>query len=210
MEQILELPKATCLLLSLAKNAGLSANNSSELAYKGKEFFLDAYQKALKNKTLQINVHKNKITFPMEEHDSGFHAVGVLTRSPAWEYGWKFNYLAENTSGAEKPEVKAKMTALEHLERCGYKIVQQVVPEKLPPIAVQRMAWKTGEALCDPVVVDFLQFIRTHMQSDGSFSFRIPKGASKKIVCHTFRDCADVGQNGTFCSHCDLPAEYRL
>ncbi len=75
MEHILELPKATCLLLSLAKNAGLSANNSSELAYKGKEFFLDAYQKALKNKTLQINVHKNKITFPMEEHDSGFHAV---------------------------------------------------------------------------------------------------------------------------------------
>ena len=92
----------------------------------------------------------------MEEHDSGFHALGVLTRSPAWEYGWKFNYLAENTSGAEKPEVKAKiqkpLTALEHLERCGYKIVQQVVPEKLPPIAVQRMAWKTGEALCDPVV----------------------------------------------------------
>ena len=43
------------------------------------------------------------------------------------------------------------MTALEHLEHCGYKIVQQVVPEKLPPIAVQRMAWKTGEALCDPV-----------------------------------------------------------
>ena len=86
----------------------------------------------------------------MEEHDSGFHAVGVLTRSPAWEYGWKFNYLAENTSGAEKPEVKAKiqkpLTALEHLERCGYKIVQQVVPEKLPPIAVQRMAWKTDKA----------------------------------------------------------------
>ena len=79
MEHILELPKVTCLLLSLAKNAGLSANNSSELAYKGKEFFLDAYQKALKNKTLQINIHKNKITFPMEEHDSGFHAVGVLT-----------------------------------------------------------------------------------------------------------------------------------
>ena len=194
MEHILELPKATCLLLSLAKNAGLSANNSSELAYKGKEFFLDAYQKALKNKTLQINVHKNKITFPMEEHDSGFHAVGVLTRSPAWEYGWKFNYLPENTSGAEKPEVKAKiqkpLTALEHLERCGYKIVQQVVPEKLPPIAVQRMAWKTGEALCDPVVVDFLQFIRTHMQSDGSFSFRIPKGASKK----SFATLSEIAQ----------------
>ena len=194
MEQILELPKATCLLLSLAKNAGLSANNSSELAYKGKEFFLDAYQKALKNKTLQTNVHKNKFTFPMEEHDSGFHAVGVLTRSPAWEYGWKFNYLAENTPGAEKPEVKAKiqkpLTALEHLERCGYKIVQQVVPEKLPPIAVQRMAWKTGEALCDPVVVDFLQFIRTHMQSDGSFSFRIPKGASKK----SFATLSEIAQ----------------
>ena len=194
MEHILELPKATCLLLSLAKNAGLSANNSSELAYKGKEFFLDAYQKALKNKTLQINIHKNKITFPMEDHDSGFHAVGVLTRSPAWEYGWKFNYLAENTPGAEKPEVKAKiqkpLTALEHLERCGYKIVQQVVPEKLPPIAVQRMAWKTGEALCDPVVVDFLQFIRTHMQSDGSFSFRIPKGASKK----SFATLSEIAQ----------------
>ena len=194
MEHILELPKATCLLLSLAKNAGLSANNSTELAYKGKEFFLDAYQKALKNKTLQINVHKNKITFPMEEHDSGFHAVGVLTRSPAWEYGWKFNYLPENTPGAEKPEVKAKiqkpLTALEHLERCGYKIVQQVVPEKLPPIAVQRMAWKTGEALCDPVVVDFLQFIRTHMQSDGSFSFRIPKGASKK----SFTTLSEIAQ----------------
>ena len=194
MEQILELPKVTCLLLSLAKNAGLSANNSSELAYKGKEFFLDAYQKALKNKTLQINIHKNKITFPMEDHDSGFHAVGVLTRSPAWEYGWKFNYLAENTPGAEKPEVKAKiqkpLTALEHLERCGYKIVQQVVPEKLPPIAVQRMAWKTGEALCDPVVVDFLQFIRTHMQSDGSFSFRIPKGTSKK----SFATLSEIAQ----------------
>ena len=38
MEHILELPKATCLLLSLAKNAGLSANSSSELTYKGKEF----------------------------------------------------------------------------------------------------------------------------------------------------------------------------
>ena len=56
MEHILELPKVTCLLLSLAKNAGLSANNSSELAYKGKEFLLDAYQIALKNKTLQINI----------------------------------------------------------------------------------------------------------------------------------------------------------
>lgn len=195
MEHILELPKATCLLLSLAKNAGFSANNSSELTYKGKEFLLDAYQKALKNKTLQINIQKNKITFPMEEPDSGFHAVGVLTRSPAWEYGWKFNYLAENTSGAEKTEVKAKippkpLTALEHLERCGYKIVQQVVSEKLPPIAVQRMAWKTGEALCDPVVVDFLQFIRTHMQSDGSFSFRIPKGTSKK----SFTTLSEIAQ----------------
>lgn len=194
MEHILELPKATCLLLSLAKNSGLSANNSSELAYKGKEFLLDTYQKALKNKTLQINIQKNKITFPMEEPDSGFHAVGVLTRSPAWEYGWKFNYLAENTSGVEKTEVKAKiqkpLTALEHLERCGYKIVQQVVSEKLPPIAVQRMAWKTGEALCDPVVVDFLQFIRTHMQSDGSFSFRIPKGTSKK----SFTTLSEIAQ----------------
>ena len=195
MEHILELPKATCLLLSLAKNAGFSANNSSELTYKGKEFLLDAYQKALKNKTLQINIQKNKITFPMEEPDSGFYAVGVLTRSPAWEYGWKFNYLAENTSGAEKTEVKAKippkpLTALEHLERCGYKIVQQVVSEKLPPIAVQRMAWKTGEALCDPVVVDFLQFIRTHMQSDGSFSFRIPKGTSKK----SFTTLSEIAQ----------------
>lgn len=194
MEHILELPKATCLLLSLAKNAGFSANNSSELTYKGKEFLLDTYQKALKNKTLQINIQKNKITFPMEEPDSGFHAVGVLTRSPAWEYGWKFNYLAENTSGVEKTEVKAKiqkpLTALEHLERCGYKIVQQVVSEKLPPIAVQRMAWKTGEALCDPVVVDFLQFIRTHMQSDGSFSFRIPKGTSKK----SFTTLSEIAQ----------------
>ena len=194
MEHILELPKATCLLLSLAKNAGFSANNSSELTYKGKEFLLDTYQKALKNKTLQINIQKNKITFPMEEPDSGFHAVGVLTRSPAWEYGWKFNYLAENTSGVEKTEVKAKiqkpLTALEHLERCGYKIVQQVVSEKLPPIAVQRMAWKTGEALCDPVVVDFLQFIRTHIQSDGSFSFRIPKGTSKK----SFTTLSEIAQ----------------
>ena len=195
MEHILELPKVTCLLLSLAKNAGLSANNSSELTYKGKEFLLDVYQKALKNKTLQINIQKNKITFPMEEPDSGFHAVGVLTRSPAWEYGWKFNYLTENTSCAEKSEVKEKippkpLTALEHLERCGYRIVQQVVPKKLPPIAVQRMAWKTGEALCDPVVVDFLQFIRTHMQSDGSFSFRIPKGTSK----NSFATLSEIAQ----------------
>ena len=45
----------------------------------------------------------------MEEPDSGFHAVGVLTRSPAWEYGWKFHYLTENTSGAEKSEVKEKI-----------------------------------------------------------------------------------------------------
>ena len=132
----------------------------------------------------------------MEEPDSGFHAVGVLTRSPAWEYGWKFNYLTENTSGAEKSEVKEKkippkpLTALEHLERCGYRIVQQVVPKKLPPIAVQRMAWKTGEALCDPVVVDFLQFIRTHMQSDGSFSFRIPKGTSK----NSFATLSEIAQ----------------
>ena len=165
------------------------------LRYKGKEFLLDAYQIALKNKTLQINIQKNKITFPMEEPDSGFHAVGVLTRSPAWEYGWKFNYLTENTSGAEKSEVKEKippkpLTALEHLERCGYRIVQQVVPKKLPPIAVQRMAWKTGEALCDPVVVDFLQFIRTHMQSDGSFSFRIPKGTSK----NSFATLSEIAQ----------------
>ena len=62
MEHILELPKVTCLLLSLAKNAGLSANNSSELAYKGKEFLLDAYQIALKNKTLQINIQQNYIS----------------------------------------------------------------------------------------------------------------------------------------------------
>lgn len=40
MEHILELPKATCLLLSLAKNAGLSANSSSELTYKERNSFL--------------------------------------------------------------------------------------------------------------------------------------------------------------------------
>ena len=103
-------------------------------------------------------------------------------------------FLGEYSSGADKPEVKAKiqkpLTALEHLERCGYRIVQQVVPKKLPPIAVQRMAWKTGEALCDPVVVDFLQFIRTHMQSDGSFSFRIPKGTSK----NSFATLSEIAQ----------------
>ncbi|MDE8723850.1 hypothetical protein PZH45_06025, partial [Faecalibacterium prausnitzii] len=71
------------------------ANNSSQLAYKGKEFFLDAYQTALKNKTLQTNVHKNKFTIPMDQQDSGYHALGVLTRTPAREYGWKFNYLAD-------------------------------------------------------------------------------------------------------------------
>lgn len=53
----------------------------------------------------------------MEEPDSGFHAVGVLTRSPAWEYGWKFNYLTENTSGAEKSEVKEKSS--EAFDRIG-------------------------------------------------------------------------------------------
>lgn len=52
------------------------------------------------------------------------------------------------------------------------------------------MAWKTGEALCDPVVVDFLQFIRTHMQSDGSFSFRIPKGTSK----NSFATLSEIAQ----------------
>lgn len=63
MEQILELPKATCLLLSLAKNAGLSANNSSELAYKGKEFFLDAYQKALKTKRSKSMFIRTRLLF---------------------------------------------------------------------------------------------------------------------------------------------------
>ena len=197
MEHILELPKATCLLLSLAKNAGLSANSSSELTYKGKEFLLDAYQIALKNKTLQINIQKNKITFPMEEPDSGFHAVGVLTRSPAWEYGWKFNYLTENTSGAEKSEVKEKippkpLTALEHLERCGYRIVQQVVPKKLPPIAVQRMAWKTGEALCDPVVWISCSLFGHICRVTALFRF-VSQRYFQEFVCHTFGNRSDVG-----------------
>ena len=106
---------------------------------------------------------------------------------------------AENTPGTEKPKSKQKIRIADrigYLERCGYKITFSRSSEKLPPIAVQRMAWKTGEALCDPVVVDFLQFIRTHMQSDGSF-VPYPK-VRQKIVCHTFRDCSDVGQNGTF------------
>ena len=35
-----------------------------------------------------------------------------------------------------------------------------------------------------------MQFIRTHMQSDGSFSFRIPKGASKK----SFATLSEIAQ----------------
>ena len=55
----------------------------AELTYKGKEFLLDAYQIALKNKTLQINIQKNKITFPMEEPDEGFcFLVRVKQASP--------------------------------------------------------------------------------------------------------------------------------
>ena len=54
------------------------------------------------------------------------------------------------------------------------------------------MAWKTGEALCDPVVVDFLQFIRTHMQSDGSFFVSYPKGYFQGIRFATLSEIAQT------------------
>lgn len=176
-------------MLSFAKNAGMKAKNTDQLIRMGKEFILEAYQQAFDQDTLKINIPKNKISFALEMPDNSFCAVGQLTLAPTTPYGWKFSYQAKETSApsAEKSTSKQKtkpkpLTALEHLEKCGFKITQQTEPGSLPPIAVQRLAWKTGEALCDPVAVEFLQFIRTHMQGSGSFSYRLPKDAEKKSI----------------------------
>ena len=96
-----------------------------------------------------------------------------------------------------------------HLERCGYKIVQQVVPEKLHRLLFSGWHGKQGGSL-RPGGGGFLAVYPNTYAERRLFFVPYPKGCVQKIVCHTFRDRSDVGQNGTFCGHCDLSAEYRL
>lgn len=192
MEQMKEIsyaPKVKNLLISMAKNAGFSAKTAAGIIKLGRSLLLTSYQKALDEGTLTINPEKNKITFALENPDTGFHTIGQLTRCPVFVHGWKLNYQScEPSATPEEPAPPAEPvypTAEEYLVSHGYTITQQVLEEDLPPLAVQKLAWETGEALRDPAVAAFLQFIRSHLQFHDSFTFRLPKDApmeSKELV----------------------------
>lgn len=189
IEAIGQAPKAKNLMISLAKNAGCSATSAAGIVKAGRSLLRTSYQNALQDGTLTINPEKNKIIFPLENPETGFHTVGQLTRSPSFVQGWKFNYQpCETAVTPEKPAaapVQACPTAEDYLVSHGYTITQRVRAEDLPPLAVQKLAWETGEALRDPAVAAFLQFIRTHLQFHDSFTFRLPKEAateSKELV----------------------------
>lgn len=189
MKEISYAPKVKNLLISMAKNAGYSARTAAGIVKLGRQLLLTSYERALQEGTLTINPEKNKVIFPLENPENGFHTIGQLTRCPSFIHGWKLNYQSCEPAPAlpepELPAAPAYPTAEEYLTQHGYTITQQVLEEDLPPAAVQKLAWETGEALRDPVTAAFLQFIRSHLQFHDSFSFRIPKDApneSKELV----------------------------
>ncbi len=189
MKEISYAPKLKNMLISMAKNAGCSAKTAAGIIKLGRGLLLTSYQKALDENTLTINPEKNKITFALENPETGFRTTGQLTRCPVFVHGWKLNYQPCGPAAVpEEPEPPAEPvypTAEEYLRSHGYTITQQVLEEDLPPLAVQKLAWETGEALRDPAVAAFLQFIRSHLQFHDLFTFRLPKDApmeSKELV----------------------------
>lgn len=175
MQEISYAPKVKNLLISLAKNAGCSAKTAAGVAQIGRELLLESYRKALEEGTITVNPEKNKVTFPLENPETDFHTVGQLTRCPVFVHGWKLNY--QSLEPAAEKEPPKPTTAEEYLLSHGYTITQQVRENELPPAAVQKLAWETGEAMRDTTAAAFLQFIRTHLQFYDSFTFRMPKDA---------------------------------
>ena len=175
MQEIGYAPKVKNLLISLAKNAGCSAKTAAGVAQIGRELLLESYRKALEEGTITVNPEKNKVTFPLENPETDFHTVGQLTRCPVFVHGWKLNY--QSLEPAAEKEPPKPPTAEEYLLSHGYTITQQVRENELPPAAVQKLAWETGEAMRDTTAAAFLQFIRTHLQFYDSFTFRMPKDA---------------------------------
>lgn len=192
VEQVKEIsyaPKVKNLLISMAKNAGCSSKTAAGIVKIGRSLLLTSYQKALEEGTLTINPEKNKITFLLENPGTGFRTTGQLTRCPVFVNGWKLNYQSCEPAAVQEepaqPAEPAYPTAEEYLLSHGYTITQQVLENDLPPLAVQKLAWETGEALRDPAVAAFLQFIRSHLQFHDLFTFRMPKDApqeSKELV----------------------------
>lgn len=185
LKEICHAQKVKNLMISLAKNAGCSAKTVAGVVNEGRRLLLTSYQKAQEEGTVVINPEKNKITFPLENPDTEFSTIGLLTRSPSFVQGWKLSYQSCETAAsaeepAPEPEEPVYPTAEDYLVNRGYVIAQQVLPEELPPLAVRKLAWETGEASRDPAAAAFLQFIRTHLQFHDSFTFRMPKDASEE------------------------------
>ena len=184
MKEISYAPKVKNLLISMAKNAGLSAKTAAGIVKLGRSLLLTNYRKALDEGTLSINPEKNKVTFALENPETGFCTVGQLTRCPVFVHGWKLNYQSCESAAAPEeqplPAMPVYPTAEEYLCSHGYTITQQVLEADLPPVAVQKLAWETGEAVRDPAAAAFLQFIRSHLQFHDLFTFRMPKDAAQE------------------------------
>ncbi len=175
--------KVKNLLISLAKSAGITARTAADITKAGRELLITCYQRAIAQETLTLNPEKNKLTFPLENASTDFHTVGVLTRSPVYVQGWKLSYqscdapAAAPTAVAEELPLPVYATVEDYLSDCDFCLTQKTSPDALPPKAVQLLACKTGEAVKDPLVVSFLQFIRSHLQFHDAFVFRIPREA---------------------------------
>ena len=150
MQEIGYAPKVKNLLISLAKNAGCSAKTAAGVAQIGRELLLESYRKALEEGTITVNPEKNKVTFPLENPETDFHTVGQLTRCPVFVHGWKLNY--QSLEPAAEKEPPKPPTAEEYLLSHGYTITQQVRENELPPAAVQKLAWETGEPICSSTI----------------------------------------------------------
>lgn len=194
LEQMMEIsqgPKAQNVLVRLAEKAGCVAKTPEEKVEAGRELLRTSYQHVLRSGSLMVAPGKSKIIFPLQNPETGFRTIGQLTLAPLQIHGWKLGMLAgdpirimrkypEDSNG----EIGSAVVE-EYLFDHGYIITRRVQSEGLPPAAVQKLAWEIGEAMSDPAAVEFLQFLRSHLEGNKSITFQMPKNtpsASRDLV----------------------------
>lgn len=188
LEQMMEIsqgPKAQNVLVRLAEKAGCVAKTSEERTEAGRELLKTSYQHALRSGSMMVAPGKSKIIFPLQNPETGFRTIGQLTLAPMQIHGWKLGMVSGDPirivrKFPTEPSGKINSSFVEdYLFDHGYIITHRVQPDELPPAAVQKLAWEIGEAMHEPAVVLFLQFIRSHLEGNRSITFQMPKNTSK-------------------------------
>lgn len=167
LDLILHAEDAAPTLLELARAAKLPAKNDAEAITAARELVLEDYRAAQKHSYFRFysgGKLSTKYLFPLKHPSTNFRVMARLTIAPNYSFGWQLRY-----------SVPSYQNALQYLNSCGYKIQRKNQVSDLPPQAVLELARTTGDALSDPVVAAFLQFIRAHLQSKDCSRFRFPK-----------------------------------